>query len=206
MNDDLEQKKSSDSLEENSPIGRGFFAAAGIFFLEVIKVVILAAITIIAVRSFLFKPFVVEGQSMQPNYFEKEYLLIDELSYHLRAPERGEVIVLRAPIIQKEYYLKRVVGLPGERIKIENNKVIIFNDQYPQGKVIEENYLTQSTSGTTTVQLGPDEYFVMGDNRGESYDSRKFGPIPKNSIVGRTWIRGYPFNRITLFHAPTYNF
>ncbi len=206
MNEDLEQKKSSENLEEMTPIGRGFFASVGIFFLEVIKVVVLAAITIIAVRTFLFKPFVVEGQSMQPNYFESEYLLIDELSYHLRAPERGEVVVLRAPVIKQEYYLKRVIGLPGEKIKIENNKVIIFNDEFPQGKVVEENYLNQTTSGSTTVQLGPDEYFVMGDNRGESYDSRKFGPIPKSSIVGRTWIRGYPFNRITLFHSPTYNF
>jgi len=166
MNEDLEQKKSSEILEETTPIGRGFFASIGIFFLEVIKVVILAAITIIVVRTFLFKPFVVEGQSMQPNYFESEYLLIDELSYHLRAPERGEVVVLRAPVIKQEYYLKRVIGLPGEKIKIENNKVIIFNDQFPQGKVVEENYLNQTTSGSTTVQLGPDEYFVMGDNRG----------------------------------------
>lgn len=206
MTEDLEQKKSSDISEEITPIGRGFFAASALFFLEVIKVVVLAAITIIAVRTFLFKPFVVEGQSMQPNYFEKEYLLIDELSYHLRAPERGEVIVLRAPVIKQEYYLKRVLGLPGEKIKIENGKVIVFNDEFPQGKIVQENYLDQSTSGSTTVQLGPDEYFVMGDNRGESYDSRKFGPIPKNSIVGRTWIRGFPFNRITLFHAPSYNF
>ncbi|OGH66298.1 MAG: signal peptidase I [Candidatus Magasanikbacteria bacterium RIFCSPHIGHO2_02_FULL_41_13] len=205
MNEDLEQKKSSELNEEITPIGRGFFASAALFFLEVIKVVVLAAITIIAVRTFLFKPFVVEGQSMEPNYFEKEYLLIDELSYHLRAPERGEVVVLRAPVIKQEYYLKRVLGLPGEKIKIESGKVIVFNDEFPQGKVVEENYLDQSTSGSTTVQLGPDEYFVMGDNRGESYDSRKFGPISKNSIIGRTWIRGFPFNRVTLFHAPTYN-
>jgi len=74
-----------------------------------------------------------------------------------------------------------------------------------EGKVVEENYLDQSTTGSTTVQLGPDEYFVMGDNRGESYDSRKFGPIQKSSIVGRTWVRGFPFNRITLFHTPSYN-
>jgi len=168
--------------------------------------VVLATITIVAVRSFLFKPFVVEGQSMEPNYYEREYLLIDELSYHLRDPQRGEVIVLRAPVIQKEYYLKRVIGLPGEKIKIENQKVIIYNDEFPQGKVVEENYLDESTTGSTSVQLGPEEYFVMGDNRNESYDSRKFGAVPKSSIVGRTWVRGYPFDRITVFGPPTYNF
>jgi len=206
MNDDLEQKNSSESIDEMAPIGRGFFASAGLFFLEVIKVVVLAAITIIVVRSFLFKPFVVEGQSMEPNYYEREYLLIDELSYHLRDPHRGEVVVLRAPVIQKEYYLKRVIGLPGEKIKIENNKVIIYNDGFPQGKVVQESYLDESTTGSISVQLGPDEYFVMGDNRNESYDSRKFGAVQKNSIVGRTWVRGYPFDRITVFKAPTYNF
>lgn len=206
MKEEFEQKKSSDTSEDLSPIGRGFFASAAVFFLEVIKVVVLAAITIVVVRSFLFKPFVVEGQSMEPNYYEREYLLIDELSYHLREPKRGEVVVLRAPVIQKEYYLKRVIGLPGEKIKIENNKVIIYNDEFPQGKVVEEKYLDEATTGSLSVQLGPEEYFVMGDNRNESYDSRKFGAISKNSIVGRTWVRGYPFDRITMFGAPIYNF
>ncbi len=206
MNNELEQKNSSESFDEASPIGRGFFASAGIFFLEVIKIVVLAAITIFIVRSFLFKPFIVEGQSMEPNYYEREYLLIDELSYHLRDPQRGEVVVLRAPIIQKEYYLKRVIGLPGEKIKIENNKVIIYNDQFPQGKVVEEKYLDEITTGSVSLQLGPDEYFVMGDNRNESYDSRKFGAVQKSSIIGRTWVRGYPFDRISVFRAPSYNF
>ncbi len=206
MKEEFEHKKSSDTSEDLSPIGRGFFASAGVFFLEVIKVVVLAAITIVVVRTFLFKPFVVEGQSMEPNYYEREYLLIDELSYHLREPKRGEVVVLRAPVIQKEYYLKRVIGLPGEKIKIENNKVIIYNDEFPQGKVVEEKYLDEVTTGSVSVQLGPEEYFVMGDNRNESYDSRKFGAISQNSIVGRTWVRGYPFDRITVFGTPTYNF
>jgi signal peptidase I len=207
MHEDFEQENDSSNLvDDMAPIGRGFFASLGIFFLEVIKVVVLSAITIFIVRTYLFKPFVVEGQSMEPAYYSKEYLLIDELSYRFREPARGETIVLRAPVIKKEYYLKRIVGLPGERVKIEENKVIIFNDQFPQGTVVEEDYLVQKTMDKVNVILGPDEYFVMGDNRGESYDSRKFGPIQRSSIVGRTWFRGYPFNRVSFFHPATYTF
>lgn len=205
MNNNDYLKNTTDPSEEN-PIGRGFFSTVGIFFLEVIKVVVLAFVTIVLVRSFLFKPFVVEGESMEPTYYGKEYLLIDELSYRFREPQRGEVIVFHAPVVRKEYYLKRIIGLPGEKVKIDNNKVIIFNDQYPQGKIVEENYLVEVTTDSITLLLGPDEYFVMGDNRDQSYDSRRFGAIVKSSIVGRTWIRGFPFNRLNIFHPPTYNF
>jgi signal peptidase I len=191
------------------PVGkkeRNILAIASSFFLELIKIVILAGITIGLVRYFLFKPFYVKGQSMEPNYHEKDYLIIDELSYRFREPIRGEVVVFSAPNNDKDFYLKRIVGLPGERIKIEDNKVIIYNDDHPQGVVVEEFYLDEDTLGSTMQTLGSNQYFVMGDNRDSSYDSRRFGPIDKNSVVGRTFLRGWPLTRISVFSTPEYNF
>ncbi len=184
---------------------KNFLAVAGTFFLELIKIVILAGVTIGVVRYFLFKPFYVKGQSMEPNYYEKDYLIIDELSYRFREPQRGEVIVFEAPDNNKDYYLKRILGLPGERIKVEDNKVVIYNDEHPQGMVVEEIYLIEDTTGSIIQTIGPDQYFVLGDNRDASYDSRRFGPINEGTIVGRAFLRGWPFTRITKFSAPEYD-
>lgn len=173
------------------------------FFLELIKIALLAGLTIGLVRYFLFKPFYVKGQSMEPNFYEHDYLIIDEVSYRLRAPERGEIIVFRSPV-NEDYYLKRVVGLPGERVKIEDNKVVIFNSENPQGLVVNETYLTESTIGAVNVTLDSDQYFVLGDNRDASYDSRRFGPIERKAIVGKVWLRGWPFSRLSTFSTPSY--
>lgn len=176
----------------------------GTFFLEIIKLAILSGITIGLVRYFLFKPFYVRGQSMEPNFYEKDYLIIDELSYRFREPKRGEVVVFKAPN-GNDYYLKRVIGLPGERLKIENNKVIIYNEQNPQGLAIDEIYLEDQTLGTIMQTLGQDEYFLLGDNRDSSYDSRRFGPISREDLVGRAWLRGWPPTRFGAFDVPNYN-
>lgn len=191
---------SEDMSEERSLLGK-----VGLFILEVIKVALLAGITIGLVRYFLFKPFYVKGQSMEPTYLEHEYLIVDEVTYRLRSPERGEVVVFRSPVTDNEYYIKRVIGLPGERVSVQDNKVILYTDARPEGTVINENYLTETTPGNITISLGKDEYFVMGDNRDASYDSRRFGAIESKDIVGRTWLRGWPLHRISVFEQPAYN-
>ena len=190
---------------ENNHENKNILATVGMFFLELVKVAFLAGITVGLVRYFIFKPFYVEGQSMEPTYLGSEYLIIDEISYRFREPERGEVIVLRAPTVEKEYFLKRIIGLPGDHIWVENNKVIISNSQRPDRVLLEEKYLVEPTPGSANYTLGLDEYFVMGDNRDASFDSRRFGPIKRNGIIGRTWFRGWPLNRITLFEPPVYN-
>lgn len=202
MNGQSDQNPSThDMSEERSALGK-----IGLFILEVIKVALLAGVTIGLVRYFLFKPFYVKGQSMEPTYLEHEYLIVDEISYRFRTPERGEVVVFRSPVTDSEYYIKRVIGLPGERVSVQNNKVIIYNDAHPEGVVMSESaYLTEETPGSITVTLGIDEYFVMGDNRDASYDSRRFGAIHKKDIIGRTWLRGWPIQRISIFEKPWYN-
>ncbi|MBU2542447.1 signal peptidase I [Patescibacteria group bacterium] len=204
----IDEQEEKDNLDIELPVGKkekNFLATTATFFLELIKIVILAGVTIGVVRYFLFKPFYVKGQSMEPNYLEKDYLIIDELSYRFREPQRGEVVVFKAPAGNKDFYLKRILGLPGERIKIEDKKVIIYNDDHPQGIVVEELYLDENTSGSIIQTLGPDQYFVMGDNRDSSYDSRRFGPIDRKNIVGRSLLRGWPFTRVTKFTKPGYN-
>ncbi len=191
------------SNEENE---HGWTVSLGVFFLEVIKIAVLAGITIGLVRYFLFKPFYVQGQSMQPTYFQNEYLIVDELTYDFRAPERGEVIVFHPPVDPSQFYIKRVIGLPGERIEVHDGKIIIYNKKHPQGIVLTEPYEAQSTSGNRTWTLNSNQYFMMGDNRGESYDSRSFGPVKRSAIVGRVIFRGWPMSRITTFSVPNYNF
>ncbi|MBF8280796.1 MAG: signal peptidase I, signal peptidase I [Candidatus Magasanikbacteria bacterium] len=173
---------------------------------EFLKVIIMAAIIIVGVRYFLFKPFVVRGASMEPNFFEKEYLIIDEISYRFRDPLRGDIVVFRAPNTQ-EYFLKRIIALPGERVKVGNGKVFIYNQELPQGKQLDESVYLPTETGTqgdVDLQLNEDQYFVLGDHRQVSFDSRRFGAIHRDDLVGRAWVRGLPLNRISRFTAPQY--
>jgi signal peptidase I len=183
-----------------------YLAGAGLALLEFIKVAVLAGITIALVRYYLFKPFYVKGASMEPNFYDHEYLIIDELSYRLHDPKRGDVVVFRYPNNPKEYFLKRIIGLPGERIKLVEGVLTIYNDEHPEGFVMKESYLPTdvATEGEKNMSLSKNQYFVMGDNRPNSFDSRRFGPVDENLIVGRTWLRGWPLNRIQVFETPTY--
>lgn len=143
---------------------------------------------------------------MEPNFYEKEYLIIDELSYRLHDPVRGDVIVFRPPEDQKEFFLKRIIGLPGERVKVAEGQITIYNQEHPEGTTLDETYLPKdlATTGEQNVVLDANHYFVLGDNRPNSYDSRRFGPIDRSTIVGRAWLRGWPFNRVQTFTAPSY--
>ena len=173
-----------------------------VFFTELFKVLILGAFAVVAIRYFIFKPFVVKGASMEPNFHEKEYLIIDEVSYRFGSPQRGDIVVLRNQgAAEHDYYLKRIIGMPGERIVITGGRVKIYDDKNPDGFYIDESqYLAASvlTFGEIDVTLGPDKYYVLGDNRSASLDSRRIGPIPKSDIVGRAFFRGWPFNRVEL--------
>ncbi len=185
---------------------RRYMAGAGLALLEFIKVALLAGITIALVRYYLFKPFYVKGASMEPTFLDHEYLIIDELSYRLHAPTRGDIIVFKYPNNHQEYFIKRIIGLPGERVKISESKVTIYNNEHPEGLILNETYIPKDvfTEGEINMSLPKDQYFVMGDNRENSFDSRRFGKVDASLIVGRTWLRGWPLNRIQIFEAPKY--
>jgi len=182
-------------------------ASAGYGLLEIVKICVMAGVTIAFVRYFLFKPFYVKGASMEPNYMDKEYLIIDELSYRFHEPSRGDVIVFHYPNDPKEYFLKRIIGLPGERVKISDGQITIYNNEHPEGFLLKESYIPEGVftdSDPTPRAISKGQYFVMGDNRPNSFDSRRFGTVDASLIVGRTWLRGWPPNRITVFSHPNY--
>jgi signal peptidase I len=178
-----------------------------VFVLEVVQIVIISAAIIIPIRYFLIQPFYVKGASMEPNFYDHEYLIIDELSYRLREPMRGEIVVFRYPRDPSQFFIKRVIGLPGETVEIEDGKITVYNGEHPNGiELDEEDYLDGRTDGKEKVTLALNEYFVMGDNRDQSLDSRDFGPIYEDDIVGRVWVRGLPLSRVGTFDVPDYNF
>lgn len=188
--------------ELNAPKSK--LRSVGEFFWEMFKIAVIALVIIIPVRYFLIQPFYVKGASMEPNFYDHEYLIIDEISYRLNQPKRGDIVVFKYPKDPKQFFIKRIVGLPKEKVSIKDNKVYI-NDQQ-----LQEDYLPADVEtrlplrGYSEVALADGEYFLLGDNREQSLDSRVFGPVKEDYIIGRTWIRGWPFNRLTVFNTPEY--
>ncbi len=162
---------------------------------EIIEIVFISLVTVFLIRSFLVQPFLVSGASMEPTFSNKNYLIIDEITYRFREPERGEAIVFRYPNDPKVYFIKRITGLPGERVVVRNGKVSVFSD----GKEI---LISGDTNGYADLKLGADEYFVLGDNRYNSFDSRNWGPVPKEDIIGLVRLRVFPLSKIELVKTP----
>lgn len=184
------------------PVG----GAIASFLFEVIQIVLISSAIIIPIRYFLIQPFYVKGASMEPNFYDHEYLIIDELSFRFREPERGEILVFRSPPDPSQFFIKRLIALPGETIEITDGVIKIYNTEHPNGLILEEDYLDQtSTTGKVKVTLGEDEYYVLGDNRNSSLDSRSFGTISADAVIGRVWVRGLPISRIGTFDVPSYN-
>ena len=174
------------------------------FFWEMVRVAIISLVIILPVRYFLIQPFYVKGASMEPNFYDHEYLIIDEISYRFNAPQRGDIVVFKYPKDEKQFFIKRVIGLPGEHVQVHDDGV------YINGTRLNETYLPAGIDtvlplrGYGDITLGSDEYFLLGDNRTESLDSRIFGPVKRDLLIGRTWVRGWPFSRITVFNTPEY--
>jgi signal peptidase I len=142
---------------------------------------------------------------MEPNFYDHEYLIIDELSYRLREPVRGEIVVFRYPRDPSQFFIKRIIGLPGETVEVTNGKIILYTTEHPNGFVLDESYIThEKTDGKIRSTLAGNEYFLLGDNRDESLDSRAFGTVKRAGIIGRVWIRGLPLSRLETFAPPEY--
>ena len=170
----------------------GAFKSRGAI-VEFIKFVVITIVIVVPIRLWVAQPFIVSGSSMEPNFSSGEYLIIDEFSYHFRQPQRGEVVVFRFPENPSKFFIKRVIALPNETIEIRNNKVIIYNNTHPNGFVLDESYINRNTvMSDMKMKLGPDQYFVMGDNRLMSLDSRRWGALTENFIVGRALLRLWP--------------
>ena len=182
---------------EAPPVAPSPLKELGVFFWDLIKIIVVALAIIIPFRAFVAEPFVVSGSSMVPNFHNRDYLIVERLSYKSHSPERGDVIVLKYPKDPSQYFIKRIMGLPGEKLELKQGRVIIYNEQNPQGKQLDEPYLPNQaiTLGRPgPFNLGSGEYFVFGDNRTASSDSRDWGILPKDNIVGKVWWRVLPLS------------
>jgi len=177
------------------------------FVWEITKIVVIALVIVVPIRYFLFQPFLVRGQSMEFAFEHGDYLIIDQISYRFREPQRGEVVVFKNPQNQRQKFIKRIIGLPEETIKFRDGKVLISNG----GKEFildESSYLPTFTRTEPklfeSITLKKDEYFVLGDNRRSSSDSRVFGPLLRENIIGRFIFRAWPFDTLAKFEPPIY--
>lgn len=174
-----------------------------VFIWEITKIVIIALLIVVPIRTFLFQPFFVRGESMSPAFENGDYLIVDQLSYRFRDPQRGEVIVFKHSPSQR--YIKRIIGLPGETVEIKDGKVMIYNRE--EIHILDElDYLPPDifTTGEDLTVLTEDQYFVLGDNRYASADSRRWGSLTREDIIGRVFFRAWPFTAFAKIEAPAY--
>ncbi len=161
------------------------------FFFDLFKTILLAALIVIPIRTFVFQPFLVRGASMEPNYYQGDYLIVDQFSYLFQEPQRGDVVVFNPPTPTNKRFIKRVIGMPGETVSIEEGSIYIekegdrwFLDEY--------NYLKSNTDGHLQVEVPEEHYFVLGDNRDSSLDSRSWGALPRKNIIGKVALQISP--------------
>ncbi len=199
----------TNNIEPKKDANRSSLGSVAAFIWDLVKILVVALAIIIPFRTFVAEPFVVSGSSMVPNFHDKDYLIIDRISYQFHQPKRGDVIVLKYPKDTSQYYIKRIIGLPGDQISCQQGKVDVLPKGTQQLEVLKEDYLpsnAQTTNCKPLTTLGSDEYFVLGDNRAASSDSRVWGILPHNDIVGKTWLRVFPLGNLGLVPSPAYSF
>ncbi|MFA6324952.1 MAG: signal peptidase I [Candidatus Paceibacterota bacterium] len=165
-------------------------------FWEIFRFALIAVAIVIPIRIFIAQPFIVSGSSMVPTFQDGQYLIVDEISYRLGEIKRDDVVIFRYPKDIKKFFIKRIIGLPNETVKISGSDVTIINKEHPEGLQLEQPYVENKSDNEMEYELGDEEYFVMGDNRTGSSDSRYWGSVPKNLIIGRAFIRLLPITKI----------
>ncbi len=170
------------------------------FLADLIRFAIIAIVIVFPIRLFIAQPFIVSGASMEPTFENGQYLIVDEITYRLNNPVRGDVIIFRYPRDPSKFFIKRIIGLPGETVKIEGSKITIYNKDEATGLTLDEPYVDHMNKDTSLMQqLGGDEYFVLGDNRDASSDSRVWGILKRDLIVGRALLRLLPVTHLSIF-------
>lgn len=170
---------------------------------DLLILALLIVVIVIPLRLFVISPFVVDGESMHPTFENLDYLIVDEISYRFESPHRGDVIVFRYPLDPSVFYIKRIIGLPGETVSISHGIVSITKANGTQMTLTEPYISAEDATYNTKVTLSSGDYFVMGDNRPNSSDSRVWGPLPAKEITGRVLLRLLPLNGIGFFPGAT---
>lgn len=160
--------------------------------------VLIAVAVVIPIRVFIAQPFIVSGSSMVPTFENKDYLIVDEISYRLGEPERFDVVVFKYPKDPSKYFIKRIIGLPNEKVDIQGSDLTITNEEHQDGFKLEQSFVKNKSNDNLNFELASDEYFVMGDNRSASSDSRYWGPVKRNLLIGRAFLRLLPISDIDI--------
>ncbi len=179
-------------MEEEKP------KQSGNSFWELVRFAIIAIAIVLPIRIFIAQPFVVSGSSMVPTFQDGQYLIVDEISYRLGTPERGDVVIFRYPKDPSKFFIKRIIGLPNETVDVDGNEITITSDVHPDGMKLSQPYLRTVSNTHDHMVLGSDEYFVMGDNRPGSSDSRVWGAVDRKFIIGKAFLRLLPIGEIKL--------
>lgn len=204
----------NESLSKINPGGENKVVSFFSFLFDLLKTFVIVALIAFAIRYFVIQPFVVDGDSMLPTFINNEYLIAEKISYDFKNPSRGDVVIFRYPKNPEIVYIKRVIGLPGEIVQIKDYAVYIAQSTDSEAKKLSESYVP-TTSRTYVyseseknqeykIALKDDEYFVMGDNREHSSDSREWGILPRANIIGRVWITVTPLDRFKIIGAQSY--
>lgn len=203
------QPKSSayQTIQDSGTVVNSFFSVV----FEIAKTVVIVGVLALLLRIFIIQPFIVEGLSMSPILANNDYLLIDKLSYRFREPQRGDIVVFKYPKDERYNFIKRVIGLPHETIRITEQSVVITNTENPNGLVLHEDYLKDigaslinNNRRVMAIDIPEDQYFVMGDNRLGSSDSREWGLLAKEKIIGRSFVRLFPVGDFNVLGDPQY--
>lgn len=165
-------------------------------FWEFVRYAIVALLIVIPFRIFIAQPYMVSGSSMDPTFKDADYLIVDQVSKRFEDPQRGSVVIIKYPKDTSKYFIKRLIGFPGDTVEIKNGVVTIYNEENKNGLKLDEPYVFYQKSENFSITLGENEYFVMGDNRAGSFDSRSWGTLPKKNIIGKPIVRLLPLNKI----------
>lgn len=165
-------------------------------FWELVRFALIAVAIVIPIRIFIAQPFIVSGASMDPTFEDGQYLIIDEISYRFNNPQRDDVVVFRYPNDTKKFFIKRIIGLPNEIVDIKRSTVTITNKEHPDGLILEQPYVKNTAENETHLELKDGEYFVIGDNRSASSDSRYWGAVPEKLLIGKVFLRLLPISKI----------
>lgn len=171
---------------------------------ELVRFVLVAIIVVLPIRILVAQPFIVSGSSMFPTFKDNQYLIVDQVTYKFENPKRGDVIVFRYPLDTSKFFIKRIIGLPNERVTIEQGHVSVTNVKGEEEE-LDEPYIESMSQDSMSIQLKGDEYFVLGDNRTASSDSRVWGVLPHDNIVGKALIRLLPIDSFDI-HPGEYHF
>lgn len=172
-------------------------------FREVVTFILLTLVIVLPIRLYIAQPYIVSGTSMDPTFEAGDYLIVDQLTYRFTQPTRGDVVIFRFPLEPSKFFIKRLIGMPGETITLDGDIVRITPRDGSEPFVLREEYLTFIGFDDLTLELADDEYFVMGDNREASLDSRTWGAVPRDHLIGRAFVRIFPIGQAALLPGTT---